>query len=111
MAGILDQPPGYVRDHLATLIAALDPLPAQGGLSAKNTGGLLLGTWNLRELGRFTPKWRSTQNDTPKRDLRSLLFIATILERFDVAGLAETTARRLPRPATVGPAPQSLGRP
>jgi endonuclease/exonuclease/phosphatase family metal-dependent hydrolase len=49
----------------------------------------LIATWNLREFGRFTAKWTSAESDTPKRDLRSLLFIATILERFDVIALQE----------------------
>jgi endonuclease/exonuclease/phosphatase family metal-dependent hydrolase len=89
MATILDEPPAYVATHLTSLTAALDQLPAQGGVPVKDGQGVLIATWNLRELGRFTKKWRSAESDTPKRDLRSLLFIATILERFDVIALQE----------------------
>lgn len=92
MASILNDPPGYVMDHLATLTDALDQLPADGGVPAKDGVSLLLATWNIREFGRYTPKWRSLSTDTPKRDLRSVLFIATILERFDVIALQELQA-------------------
>lgn len=89
MPSILGSQPQYVADHLAGLTAALEQPTSQGGVPAKDTRSLLLATWNLREFGRFTPKWRATSNDTPKRDLRSLLLIATILERFDVIALQE----------------------
>jgi endonuclease/exonuclease/phosphatase family metal-dependent hydrolase len=89
MPTILDHPPGYVTDHLATLKGALDRPADQGGVPPKDGDGLLLATWNLREFGRFTPKWRSGPGDSPTRDLRSLLFIAAILERFDVIALQE----------------------
>jgi endonuclease/exonuclease/phosphatase family metal-dependent hydrolase len=86
---ILDQPPGYVIDHVAKLEAAMDRPVNLGGIPPKDGDALLLATWNLREFGRFTPKWRSTANDTPKRDLRALILIASILERFDVVALQE----------------------
>lgn len=89
MPTILDSPPGYVTDHLAALTGALDQPAGRGGVPPKDSGGLLVATWNLREFGRFTPKWRSKEGDSPVRDLRSLLFIAAILERFDVIALQE----------------------
>ncbi|HJR26873.1 MAG TPA: hypothetical protein VJ804_15450, partial [Acidimicrobiales bacterium] len=89
MPNLLQQPPAYVRDHLEVLEHALDQPVAAGGVPAKTGDAVLIATWNLRELGRFTAKWKSTADDTPKRDLRSLLFIATILERFDVIALQE----------------------
>jgi endonuclease/exonuclease/phosphatase family metal-dependent hydrolase len=86
---LLEQPPTYVRDHLKVLQHALDQPAAAGGVPAKTGDAVLIATWNLREFGRYTEKWKSSGNDTPKRDLRSLLFIATILERFDVVALQE----------------------
>ena len=89
MPNLLQQPPAYVRDHLKVLEHALDQPVSAGGVPPKSGDAVLIATWNVRELGRFTPKWKSVQSDTPKRDLRSLLFIATILERFDVIALQE----------------------
>lgn len=89
MPTILDQPPAGVRDQAAVLDDAMDADPVQGGIPAKAPGSMLLATWNVREFGRFTPKWDATGTDSPKRDLRSLLMIARILERFDVVALQE----------------------
>ena len=89
MVSILDNPPQYVVNHLADLTTALDQSALAGGVPQKDGVGLLLATWNIREFGRFTIKWRSADADSPKRDVRSLLFIATILERFDVIALQE----------------------
>jgi endonuclease/exonuclease/phosphatase family metal-dependent hydrolase len=86
---ILDQPPGYVLDHVEHLAAAMGLPTDQGGVPPKDGNALLLATWNIREFGRFTPKWKTSSRDTPKRDLRSLLLIANILERFDVIAIQE----------------------
>ena len=45
---------------------------------------LLIATWNIRAFGGLTEKWHSTEVDTLKRDLHSLLCIAEIVSRFDV---------------------------
>ncbi len=50
---------------------------------------LLIATWNIREFGGLTEKWRSTQKDTPKRDLHSLACIAAIVERLNVVAIQE----------------------
>jgi hypothetical protein len=50
---------------------------------------VLIGTWNLREFGRVTPKWRSVPRDTPKRDLFSIRVIAEVVSRFDVVAIQE----------------------
>lgn len=89
MPDILDPPPGFVIDQLAELGVALSALPAQGGVPAKSDNSVLIATWNLREFGRYTAKWRGEKGDSPARDMRSLLYIATILERFDVIALQE----------------------
>lgn len=89
MPTILEKPPGYVADQVFDLAAALDRPAGEGGVPAKDVGSVLIATWNLREFGRFTPKWRSTRGDAPARDLRSLLCIAHILERFDVIAIQE----------------------
>ena len=50
MQSILDQPPGYVIDHVAKLAAAMDLHPTQGGIPAKDGNALLLATWNSLSL-------------------------------------------------------------
>lgn len=92
MPTLLDSPPGDVIDHVATLTAALDQSVGQGGVPPKGGEGVVIATWNVREFGRFTSKWRSVAGDNPTRDMRSLLLIATILERFDVIALQELQA-------------------
>jgi hypothetical protein len=50
---------------------------------------LLIATWNIRAFGDLTEKWESAQEDSPKRDLHSLLCIAEIVSRFDVVAIQE----------------------
>ncbi|MDX1746729.1 MAG: endonuclease/exonuclease/phosphatase family protein, partial [Halobacteriales archaeon] len=48
-----------------------------------------IGTWNLRAFGGLTEKWVSGEDDSPKRDLQSVLTIAEVIRRFDVVALQE----------------------
>jgi endonuclease/exonuclease/phosphatase family metal-dependent hydrolase len=50
---------------------------------------LLIATWNIRAFGDLTEKWVSVQEDSPKRDLYSLLCISEIVSRFDVVAIQE----------------------
>ena len=89
MPTIVDQPPQFVQADLDRLETALNAPATSGGVPKKAKDQLLVATWNIRGLGRFTAKWQSVQSDSPKRDLRSLRFIAAILERFDVVAIQE----------------------
>lgn len=80
-----DPPPKYIRRELARLRAKLD----EAVPSKRLDDNLLIGTWNIRAFGGLTDKWRSTEDDSPKRDLGSLHHIATIVSRFDVVALQE----------------------
>ena len=44
---------------------------------------------NIRAFGNLTRKWDSDENDSPKRDLHSILCIAEIIKRFDVIAVQE----------------------
>ena len=59
---------------------------------------LLVGTWNLRNFGKLHPEWTENE-DSPKRNLRALAYIAEIVRRFDVVAIQEikreTTALRV----------------
>ena len=78
-------PPEEVLADLARLRSALDEEVPAKALDRN----LLIGTWNIRAFGDLTEKWESAEEDSPKRDLHSLLCIAEILSRFDVIALQE----------------------
>jgi hypothetical protein len=85
MVAITDPPPMEVSADLARLRSALDE-----GVPAKALDrNLLIATWNVRAFGDLTEEWESSEEDTPKRDLHSLLSIAEIVSRFDVVALQE----------------------
>lgn len=85
MISINDIPPSAVQDNLNVLKADLDSkIP-----SKKLDKNLLIATWNIRAFGNLTRKWNSDDDDSPKRDLHSVLCIAEIIRRFDVIALQE----------------------
>ncbi len=82
---LVEPPPEEILADLARLRLALDEdLPAKA-----LDRNLLIATWNVRAFGDLTEKWRSSEEDTPKRDLHSLLSIAEIVSRFDVVAVQE----------------------
>jgi endonuclease/exonuclease/phosphatase family metal-dependent hydrolase len=85
---ITDTPPQDVRDGLAALSADLDALLPPKALDRN----LLIATWNIRAFGNVTKKWRSAEDDSPRRDYESVLSIAQIVRRFDVIALQEVRA-------------------
>jgi endonuclease/exonuclease/phosphatase family metal-dependent hydrolase len=67
------------------VVAALD-----AAIPAKQLDrNLLLASWNIRGFGDVTEKWRSEENDSPKRDLFDVRCIAEIVSRFDVVAIQE----------------------
>jgi endonuclease/exonuclease/phosphatase family metal-dependent hydrolase len=78
------QPPASTREELSRLHRQLTR-----DVPRKADRNLLIGTWNIREFGGLTDKWRSTASDTPKRDLHSLACITEIVSRFDVVAIQE----------------------
>ncbi len=85
MPTIIDTPPQVVQSELAALRAGLDAaIPAK-----QQRRNLLLATWNLRVFGGLTDSFAAGPEDTPKRDLRALRYIAEIVDRFDVVALQE----------------------
>ncbi len=85
MPTVFDAPPHDVAEELQSLRAVLnEELP-----SKSLDRNLLVATWNIREFGGLTEKWRAQQTDAPKRDLHSLLAITEIVSRFDVIALQE----------------------
>ena len=85
MYSITDIPPSEVLDNLNLLKADLDSkIPFK-----KLDKNLLIATWNIRAFGNITRKWASEIDDSPKRDLHSVLCIAEIISRFDIIALQE----------------------
>ena len=80
---------------------------ASSGLPAKHTDfNLLVGSWNIRALGRVQPTFEES-NRSPKRNLRALASIAEVIRRFDVIAIQEvkrdTTALRTLMDDFLGP--------
>jgi endonuclease/exonuclease/phosphatase family metal-dependent hydrolase len=85
MPSVLDLPPDHIQQELLELKADLTKkIPAK-----KLDQNLLIATWNIRGFGDLTRKWESTEDDSPRRDLRAVKCIAEILSRFDVVALQE----------------------
>lgn len=84
MPKITELPPQAIIDEISELRAALD-----NEISAKKDTNILIATWNIRAFGDVTAKWESTSNDSPKRDLQSLLCIIEIIKSFDVIAVQE----------------------
>lgn len=80
-------PAGAPADTKAELTALRRQLTRD--IPRRTDRNLLVATWNIREFGGLTDKWRSTSRDTPKRDLHSLACIAEIVSRFDVVAIQE----------------------
>lgn len=85
MPKITDTPPVHVIEEIKLLNKNLDALiPAK-----KLDQNVLIATWNIRAFGGLTEKWVADDDDSPKRDLQSLLSIAAIMQRFDIIAVQE----------------------
>lgn len=85
MNSITDIPPIEVLENLDLLRSDLESkIPPK-----KLDQNLLIASWNIRAFGNLTRKWDSDENDSPKRDLHSILCIAEIIKRFDVIAVQE----------------------
>tara|TARA_R110002074_G_scaffold197610_17_gene365072 strand:- start:13436 stop:14398 length:963 start_codon:yes stop_codon:yes gene_type:complete len=88
MISILETPPDEIIENVSQLANDLDAkIPAK-----KIDRNLLIGTWNIRAFGNLTRKWQSDDDDSPKRDLHSVLCISEIIKRFDVIAIQEVKA-------------------
>jgi len=84
-SSIFDTPPQPVVENLKLLCEDLNAKIPSKQLD-KN---LLIATWNIRAFGDLTREWESQENDSPKRDLQSILCITEIIRRFDVIAVQE----------------------
>lgn len=88
MDTIEDALPADIAQNITLLKEDLDlKIP-----SKKLEKNLLIATWNIRGFGDISRKWKSAANDSPKRDLHSLVCIAEIIKRFDVIAVQEVKA-------------------
>lgn len=82
---INQESPAYINMELEQFSEVLDmEMPFK-----KLDHNILIGTWNIRAFGGLTEKWEAGDNDSPKRDLHSILGIAQIIQRFDIVALQE----------------------
>ncbi len=62
---------------------------ARSGLPPRRTDdNLLIGTWNVRQFGQVHRSWEENPG-SPKRNLRSLAYIAEVVRHFDVIAIQE----------------------
>jgi endonuclease/exonuclease/phosphatase family metal-dependent hydrolase len=88
MSSIFDTPPAEVLQELEALKIDLNHrIPFK-----RIDHNLLIATWNIRSFGNITRKWKSDDDDSPKRDLHAILCIAEIIRRFDVVAVQEVTS-------------------
>lgn len=82
---ITDIPPLNIRNEILALRAHLDSaIPPR-----RMDQNLLIATWNVRAFGSITRAWASDENDSPRRDMHSVLCIAEIISHFDVVAVQE----------------------
>ncbi|MGB3545755.1 MAG: endonuclease/exonuclease/phosphatase family protein [Saprospiraceae bacterium] len=85
MPTILDPLPQPTKARLTHLRDVLDErIPAK-----RIERNLLIATWNIRAFGDLTRKWETTKEDSPRRNLSSVRYIAEIVQRFDVIAIQE----------------------
>lgn len=85
MARITDTPPKNIQQEISALRTKLNAaIPAR-----RMDQNLLIATWNIRGFGNITREWASTLDDSPRRDLHSVLCIAEIISHFDVVAVQE----------------------
>lgn len=85
MPTITETPPVDIKKNIAALEKELlKAIPAK-----RMEQNLLIATWNIRAFGDLCREWKSGINDSPKRDLESVLCIAAILSKFDVIAVQE----------------------
>ncbi len=78
-------PLGEERQEFDRLIADLDrTIP-----SKELDRNILIATWNIREFGNVTKKWRAATGESPARDFYAVRCIAEIISRFDVVAIQE----------------------
>ena len=84
MTEITDEPPPEIQEELAQLRSSLDEIPSKA-----IDNNLLIATWNICHFGDLTKKWKSSLDDSPKRDFHSILCIGEMISRFDVIAIQE----------------------
>lgn len=88
MPSILDPIPSELLPRLNALKDDLDKkIP-----SRQIERNLLIASWNIRAFGDLTRSWQSGPDDSPRRDLMSIRYIAEIISRFDVIAIQEVKA-------------------
>lgn len=77
--------PKFVVEDIVRLRRRIEKSELPQKITDRN---LLIGTWNIRSFGRIYEKWRENPG-SPKRNLRSMVYIAEIVRRFDVIAIQE----------------------
>jgi len=85
MPRITDTPPLEIQSEIKILADDLyEKIPAK-----QLDRNVLICTWNIRAFGGLTEEWEAKDNQSPKRDLQSLLCIVEIIKKFDIIAVQE----------------------
>lgn len=79
--------PEEYQEEFETLKRGLDAVIPQ----KVTDSNLLITTWNIKSFGDLSDAWETGSDDTPKRHVRALKYIAEIVSRFDVVAIQEVT--------------------
>lgn len=78
----------YTETAIADVVRVRRRLDAANIPPRRTDHNLIVGTWNIRGLGRLFHEWEENP-DSPKRNLRSMAIIAEIIRRFDLVAIQE----------------------
>jgi len=84
MPKVTDPRPSNVQAEINSINLALD-----NQIPDKSDNNFLIASWNIKSFSDLTEKWTADSSDGPKRDLRAIHYIASILSRFDVIAIQE----------------------
>ncbi len=78
----------YPQRVVADIVRLRRRIEASGLPEKVVDSNLLIGSWNIRSFGRVYEQWGENPR-SPKRNLRSMAYIAEIVKRFDVVAIQE----------------------
>jgi len=79
---------GYSTKIIKDIIRLRRRIAASGIPAKKLDRNLILGSWNIRSFGDYYDAW-SENSGSPKRNLRAMVYIAEVIQHFDVIAIQE----------------------
>jgi endonuclease/exonuclease/phosphatase family metal-dependent hydrolase len=80
--------PTHARSFIEDVVRMRRRIASSGIPEKVIDTNLIIGTWNIRSFGNVFSQWEENPN-SPKRNLRAMVYIAEIIRRFDVVAIQE----------------------